>query len=41
MSMLGYNGNPRLRRAFTQIAMSQFEVDEYKKCAKDPIYFIR
>jgi hypothetical protein len=39
--MLGYNGNPRLRRAFTQIAMSQFEVDEYKKCAKDPIYFIR
>jgi hypothetical protein len=41
MLNLGYNGNPRLRRAFTQIAMSQFEVDEYKKCAKDPIYFIR
>jgi hypothetical protein len=38
---LGYNGNPKLRRAYTQIAMSQHEVDEYIKCAKDPIYFIR
>jgi hypothetical protein len=38
---LGYNGNPKLRRAYTQIAMSQFEVDEYIKCANDPIYFIR
>lgn len=38
---LGYNGNPKLRRAFTQIAMSQQEVDEYKKCMNDPIYFTR
>ena len=38
---LGYNGNPKLRRAYTQIAMSQFEVDEYIKCANEPIYFIR
>jgi hypothetical protein len=38
---LGYNGNPKLRRAYTQIAMSQYEVDEYLKCLKDPIYFIR
>jgi hypothetical protein len=38
---LGYNGNPKLRRAYTQIAMSQHEVDEYLKCMKDPIYFIR
>ena len=38
---LGYNGNPRLRRAYTQIAMSQHEVDEYIKCTKDPVYFIR
>lgn len=38
---LGYNGNPKLRRAFTQIAMSQHEVDEYVKCMNDPIYFIK
>jgi len=38
---LGYNGNPRLRRAYTQIAMSQYEIDEYKKCMLDPIYFTR
>jgi hypothetical protein len=41
MAALGYNGNPKLRRAYTQIAMSQYEIDEYIKCAKDPIYFIR
>lgn len=38
---LGYNGNPRLRRAFTNIAMSQYEIDEYAKCMADPIYFIK
>ena len=38
---LGYNGNPKLRRAFTQIAMSQNEVDEYEKCFRDPIYYIK
>ena len=38
---LGYNGNPRLRRAFTNIAMSQYEIDEYAKCMTDPIYFIK
>jgi hypothetical protein len=38
---LGYNGNPRLRRAYTQVAMSQYEIDEYKKCFRDPIYFIK
>jgi len=38
---LGYNGNPKLRRAFTDIAMSQYEVDEYVKCMNDPIYFTR
>jgi len=38
---LGYNGNPKLRRAFTDIAMSQHEVDEYVKCMNDPIYFTR
>lgn len=37
----GYNGNPKLRRAFTQIALSQYQEDEYKKCCNDPIYFIK
>lgn len=37
----GYNGNPKLRRAYVQIAMSQHELDEYAKCYKDPIYFIK
>jgi hypothetical protein len=37
----GYLGNPKLRRAYVQVAMSQHEVDEYSKCMKDPIYFIR
>lgn len=41
MGTLGYNGNPKLRRAYTQIAMTQHEVSEYKKCATDPIYFIK
>lgn len=36
---LGYNGNPKLRRAYTSIAMSQHEKDEFEKCVKDPIYF--
>jgi len=38
---LGYNGNPRLRRAFVEVAMTQDQVDEYDKCRKDPIYFIK
>lgn len=41
MAQLGYNGNPKLRRAFTAIAMSQHEVDEYKKCVADPVYFTK
>lgn len=38
---IGYNGNPRLRRAFIQVAMTQDQLDEYRKCHDDPIYFIR
>jgi hypothetical protein len=41
MSTLGYNGNPRLRKAFTQVAMSQHELNEFKKCVADPVYFTR
>ena len=37
----GYLGNPKLRRAYTQISVSQYEIDEFKKCHDDPIYFIR
>lgn len=38
---IGYNGNSRLRRAYIDIALTQYQVDEFKKCAKDPIYFIK
>jgi hypothetical protein len=37
----GYLGNPKLRKAFINISLTQHELDEYRKCAKDPIYFIR
>jgi hypothetical protein len=36
-----YLGNPKLRRAFINISMSQHEVDEYRKCMEDPIYFTK
>lgn len=41
MISMGYNGNPKLRRAYTQIAMTQHQLDEYKLCMNDPIYFIK
>ena len=41
MKNIGYNGNPKLRRAFVQIAMTQHQVDEFDKCRLDPIYFIK
>jgi hypothetical protein len=37
----GYNGNPKLRRAFVQVAMTQREMEEFDRCRKDPIYFIK
>jgi hypothetical protein len=37
----GYNGNPKLRRAFVQVAMTQQQVMEYDRCRRDPIYFIK
>lgn len=37
----GYLGNPKLRKAFVSIRLTQDQIDEYRKCAKDPIYFIR
>lgn len=38
---LGYLGNPKLRKAYTQVAMSQHEIDEYIKCMEDPVYFAK
>jgi hypothetical protein len=40
-TVFGYNGNPKLRRAYVQIAMSQHEITEFARCANDPIYFIK
>jgi hypothetical protein len=37
----GYLGNPKLRRAFTQIALSRHQLEEYIRCANDPIYFTK
>ena len=41
MVNLGYNGNSKLRKAYTQISMSQYEIDEFEKCMLDPLYFVK
>jgi hypothetical protein len=40
-STLSYLGNPKLRKAYTQVAMTQHEIDEYVKCVNDPVYFTK
>lgn len=35
----GYNGNPLLKKARKKIAWTQEQVQEWLKCANDPIYF--
>jgi len=35
-----YNSNPNLKAAYVSYQYTQAEVDELKKCANDPIYFI-
>lgn len=35
----GYNGNPLLKKARREIAWTQEMVQEFMKCAEDPIYF--
>lgn len=40
-AQLSYLGNPKLRRAYTQVSMSQHEIDEYVKCMNDPVYFTK
>ena len=39
MAIRGYNNNPNLPREDYIHAFSQHEIDEYKKCAGNPIYF--
>lgn len=36
-----YRDNPLLKRAGVQVEYTQEQVDEYIKCAKDPIYFAK
>ena len=35
----GYHNNPNLPRADYKHNFTQAEIDEFKKCAADPIYF--
>ena len=35
----GYNGNPLLKKARKRISWTQDQVQEWLKCAQDPIYF--
>ena len=35
-----YQGNRNLKKSNVAIAWSQDQVQEYLKCARDPIYFI-
>jgi hypothetical protein len=41
MPQLSYLGNPKLRKAYTQVAITQHEIDEYIKCVNDPVYFTK
>lgn len=36
-----YRDNPLLKRAGVQVQYTQEQIDEYVKCAKDPIYFAK
>ena len=35
-----YLGNPNLKRINMQLSLTEYQVREYVKCAKDPLYFI-
>jgi hypothetical protein len=37
----GFQGNPNLKKAGTKIQFTESQVQEYVRCAKDPIYFIK
>jgi len=36
----GFKNNPRLKKVGTQIQWTKESIEEYQKCAKDPVYFI-
>ena len=36
-----YRDNPRLKRVGVQINYTEEQVLEYRKCAKDPVYFAK
>ena len=40
MSSENYLGNPNLKRGNVNIEYTQEQIEEYIKCAKDPVYFI-
>lgn len=35
-----YLGNPRLRRSGVKVSMTKDQISEFRKCRKDPIYFV-
>ena len=41
MASVGYNSNPNLPKSDYKHAFTQYEVDEFIKCANDPVYFAR
>ena len=41
MSEAVYLGNPNLKRANVAQQWTKEEIEEYAKCMKDPIYFIK
>jgi len=36
-----YLGNPNLKKANTQLEFTKENIIEFKKCEKDPVYFIQ
>lgn len=35
-----YRGNPKLKRAGEKIRITAEQIEEYKRCMKDPVYFV-
>lgn len=41
MLNIGYNGNPKLRKAYQPLTLTQAQKDEYIRCVNDSAYFIK
>ena len=39
MEIKSYLSNPRLKREGQQVALTQQQVEDYIRCANDPVYF--